>query len=44
MGQSKFTETQIVEILQVADAGRQVNELWRQCGSSSRRIALYGRI
>ena len=35
MRQSKFTETQIVSILQEADAGRPVQELWRQYGISS---------
>lgn len=32
---SKFTETQIVSILKEADAGRPVNEIWRQYGISS---------
>jgi hypothetical protein len=32
MGQSKFTETQIVSILKKADAGRSVNEIRRQYG------------
>ena len=35
MRQSKFTETQIAAILQDADAGRPVNEIWRQYGISS---------
>ena len=29
MRQSKFTETHIVSILKVVDAGRPVNEIWR---------------
>lgn len=35
MRQSKFTETQIVSILEEADAGRPVNEIWRSYGISS---------
>ena len=35
MRQSKFTETQIVSILNEADAGRPVNEIWRKYGISS---------
>ena len=35
MRQSKFTETQIVSILNEADAGRPVNEIWRNYGISS---------
>jgi putative transposase len=35
MRQSKFTETQIVSMLKEADAGRPVNEIWRNCGISS---------
>ena len=35
MRQSKFTETQIVGLLQEADAGRPVNEIWRKYGISS---------
>lgn len=35
MRQSKFTETQIVAILEETDVGRPVNEIWRQYGISS---------
>jgi putative transposase len=35
MRQSKFTETQIVNMLKDADAGRLVTELWRKYGISS---------
>ena len=35
MRQSKFTETQIVSILNEADAGRPVNEIWRKYSISS---------
>ena len=35
MRQSKFTDTPIVSILNEADVGRPVNELWRQHGISS---------
>jgi putative transposase len=35
MRQSTFTETQIVSMLKEADAGRPVNEMWRQYGISS---------
>jgi len=35
MRQSKCTETQIVSMLKEADAGRPVNEIWRQYGISS---------
>ena len=35
MRPSKFTETQIVAILKEADAGRPVNEIWRNYGISS---------
>jgi putative transposase len=35
MRQSKFTETQIVNMLKEADAGRPVTELWRKNGISS---------
>jgi putative transposase len=35
MRQSKFTESQIVNMLKDADAGRLVTELWRKYGISS---------
>jgi putative transposase len=35
MRQSKFTATQIVSMLKEADAGRPVNEIWRNYGISS---------
>ena len=35
MRQSSSTETQIVAILKEAEAGRPVNEIWRQYGISS---------
>lgn len=35
MRQFKFNETQSVSILKEADAGRPVNEIWRQYGISS---------
>ena len=35
MGQSTFTETQIVSMLNEADACRLVNEIWRAPGISS---------
>ena len=35
MRQSKFTETQIVSILNEADAGGPVNEIWRKYSISS---------
>jgi putative transposase len=34
MRQSKFTESQIVSLLNEADADRPVNEIWRQYGIS----------
>jgi hypothetical protein len=36
MRQSKFTETRIVSILKEDDAGRPVNEIWREYGSARR--------
>jgi hypothetical protein len=36
MRQSKFTETQIVSILNEADAGRPANEIWRSTTSARR--------
>lgn len=35
MKRSRFTESQIVSILRVADAGVPVNEIWRKHGISS---------
>ena len=35
MRQSKLSQSQIVAILKEADAGRPVNEVWRQYGISS---------
>jgi hypothetical protein len=35
MRQSKFSETQIVNILKEADAGQPVNEIWRHYGITS---------
>ena len=35
MRQSKVTETRIVSMLEEADAGRPVNEIWRTYGISS---------
>lgn len=48
MRQSKFTETQIVSILNEADAGWPINEIWRHYGISSATYykwkAKYGRV
>jgi putative transposase len=35
MRQSKFTETQVINMLKEADADRPVNEIWRKYGISS---------
>lgn len=35
MGQSNFTESQIVSILKETDTSHPVNEIWRQYGISS---------
>jgi putative transposase len=42
MKRSRFTESQIVEILKEADAGLPTNEVWRKHGISSAGLSPAG--
>ena len=44
MKRSRFSESQIVEILKEADAGLPANEVWRRHGISSATYYIYGRL
>jgi hypothetical protein len=44
MKRSRFTESQIVEILKEADVGLPANEVWRKHGISSATYYIYGRL
>jgi putative transposase len=44
MKRSRFSESQIVEILKEADAGLPANEVWRKHGISSATYYIYGRL
>jgi hypothetical protein len=44
MKRSRFTESQIVEIVQEADARLSANEVWREHAISSARYYIYGRL
>ena len=44
MKRSRFTDSQIVEILKEADAGLPANDVWRRHGISSATYYIYGRL
>ena len=44
MKRSRFTDSQILEILKEADAGLPANEVWRRHGISSATYYIYGRL
>jgi hypothetical protein len=44
MKRSRFTESQVVEILKETDAGLPANEVWRKHGISSATYYIYGRL